>query len=60
MMAMRGLPRAIDTSFAADTYDTLRAIPARRALSAAGVVSVQVKRNQKRRGPQIFLGGRGE
>jgi hypothetical protein len=38
MMATRGLPRAIDTSFAADTYDTLRAIPARRASSAAGVV----------------------
>ena len=42
MMATRGLPRAIDTSFAADTYDTLSAIPARlpphRASSAAAVL----------------------
>jgi hypothetical protein len=27
MMARRVLPRAMDTSFAAETYDTLRAIP---------------------------------
>jgi hypothetical protein len=55
MMARRGLPRAMDTSFAAETYDTLRAIPSSPNPHRSPPLVRASGKESEGRGPPFFL-----